>query len=115
MRILYLENHADFARIVSQLFLQKHQVTILPTLAAARRALAEDQFDLLICDYDVDDGKGDELVAECRTAYPELAIIAASSHDRGNAALSKAGAHAVCEKLRFSSIQVVIDKVCSRQ
>ena len=41
--------------------------------------------------------------------HPDLKIIAASSHDAGNAALVKAGASAVCGKMEFNGIQAVIE------
>lgn len=111
MRILYLENHADFARNVTRVFLAGHEVSVLPSLAEARRALTEQEFDLVLSDYDVDDGKRDVLVRECRAAFPRMPIIAASSHDAGNEALMRAGATTVCDKMCFAGIREVIFKV----
>ena len=108
MNILYLENHAVFARQVTRQFLSAHQVTVVPSLSAARSALASGSFDLVLSDFDVDDGKGDEFVRECRAREPRLPIIAVSSHDDGNAALVAAGASAVCGKMQFDRIQQVI-------
>lgn len=87
MKILYVENHAIFAAQVCQRFLSNHAVTLVSNLAAARRALAAEAFELLQVDYDLDDGKGDEFVRACRVLHPNLKIIAVSSHDMGNAAL----------------------------
>ena|SRR5271156_3834685 len=109
MNILFLENHAIFAEQVIRQFLTAHQVTVVPSLVAARNALASGQFELLLSDYDLDDGKGDEFVRECRAAHPHLPIIAVSSHDDGNAALAEAGASAICSKMDFDRIQTVID------
>jgi|SRR6266545_4535930 len=114
MKILYVENHAIFAEQVCRQFLSAHQVTVVSNLAAARQALAEWKFDLLIVDYDLDDGKGDELVRACRVLYPALRMIAGSSHDAGNAALMKAGASAVCGKMDFDKIADVIKTVCGQ-
>jgi len=50
MRILYVENHAVFAASVVGQFLSQHNVTVVPSLAAARQALATDNFDLLLVD-----------------------------------------------------------------
>jgi len=108
MNILYLENHAIFASQVIRQFLKTHHVTVVPSLAAARSALTSGGFDLVLSDYDLDDGKGDEFVRECRSTHPQLPIIAASSHDDGNAALVRAGATAVCGKMEFDRIQQVI-------
>ncbi len=111
MKILYLENHAIFARQVISQFLTAHSVTVVPSLAEARAAIASGAFELILIDFDLDDGKGDEFVRECRLQFPELPIIAVSAHEAGNAALKKAGASAVCSKMDFDRIQQVIDSL----
>ena len=111
VKILYLENHAIFAQQVISQFLKSHQVTVAPSLAAARRVLVSGAFDLVLCDYDLDDGKGDEFVRECRVAHPRTPIIAVSSHEVGNAALIRAGASAVCSKMEFQRIEKIIKDV----
>ena len=108
VNILYLENHAVFAEQVTREFLREHRVTIVPSLAAARTALVMGDFDLVLSDYDLDDGKGEEFVRECRAARLRLPIIAVSSHEAGNAALVAAGASAVCSKMQFDRIRQVI-------
>lgn len=109
MNILYLENHAVFAQQVTRKFLRAHHVAVVPSLAAARIALASGSFDLVLSDYDVEDGKGDTFVRECRVKHPRLPVIAVSSHEAGNAALVAAGASAVCSKMEFDRIQEVIE------
>lgn len=111
MNVLYVENHSVFAKSVKQHFLFSHTVTIVPTISAARRALCDGVFDLLLVDYDLDDGKGDEVVQEIHSSGLHEIIIGVSSHEEGNAALLKAGAAAVCSKMEFDKIQAVIDKV----
>jgi CheY-like chemotaxis protein len=113
--ILYVENHAVFAAQVTQCFLAGHQITRVPSLASARAALAAGHFDLMLCDFDLDDGKGDVLVHECREAGRNLPIIAASSHHVGNTALMKAGASAISSKVDFAGIRRVINEVTWKQ
>src|SRR2546429_45026 len=105
MRILYVENHRVFAEGVRQQFLAEHEVTIVESLAAARQALKLDTFDLLLVDYDLDDGKGDELVRALRDTGDKVPVVAASSHQAGNVALLKAGASVVCSKMDFDNIR----------
>ena len=105
MRILYVENHALFAENVVSQFLSAHSVAVVPGLCAARQALEAEKFDLLLIDYDLDDGKGDELLKELHTSGKVMLAIAVSSHDEGNAALLKAGAVAVCSKMHFNRIR----------
>ena len=111
MNILYLENHGVFAEQVTRQFLSAHLVTVVPSLSAGRSSLAASSYDLVLSDYDLDDGKGEEFVRECRASHPRLPIIAASAHDAGNAALVKAGASAVCSKMEFDHIQEVIARL----
>ena len=83
MRILYLENHAVFAANVIGQFLARHSVLVATSLADASRALATGSFDLLLVDYDLDDGKGDALVKELYASSRPMLAIGVSSHDEG--------------------------------
>ena len=96
MNILYVENHAVFASNVIRQFLSQHAVTVVPSLAAARVALAAGDFQVALVDYDLDDGKGDELVRETHAQESHTSTIGVSSHDEGNATLLSAGADAAC-------------------
>src|SRR5712671_267735 len=113
MKILYVENHAVFAANVIRQFLSQHSVAVVPGLSAARQALETGSFDLLLVDYDLDDGKGDDLVRELTATGKAVAVIGVSSHEEGNTALLRAGAVAVCSKMQFDRIQTVIDTVTS--
>ena len=111
MKILFVENHAIFVKEVCRLFLSSHEVTVVPNLSGARSALATNTFDLVLVDYDLDDGKGDELVRELQQSKPQLRAVAVSAHDAGNAALRKAGAVATCGKMEFDRIGKVIERL----
>jgi len=114
MKILYVENHPVFAATVTSQFLTRHSVTVVPSLRTARQALADEAFDVLLVDYDLDDGKGDDLVRELRATDKVMIVIGVSSHEEGNAALLRAGAVSVCSKTRFDQIQSVIDNTAAR-
>ncbi len=75
MNILYVENHRIFAENVTRQFLSQHRVTLVPSLSAARQAISSGAFDLFLVDYDLDDGKGDVLVRELRTAGSRAIVI----------------------------------------
>jgi DNA-binding response OmpR family regulator len=109
MRILYVEDHPVFAQSVMHEFLSGHTITLVPSLSAARQKIRDEAFDLFLVDYDLDDGKGNELVRELRDSRNRAIIIGVSSHEEGNAALMRAGASAVCSKMKFDEIQRVID------
>lgn len=108
MNVLYVENHPVFATTVTRQFLFHHAVIVVPGLNPARQALRDQVFDVLLVDYDLDDGKGDELVRELRASGNAVPIIAVSSHDEGNAALLEAGATSVCSKEQFARIESLI-------
>src|SRR5258705_5561473 len=105
MKILFVENHSIFAHQAKIHFLSAYQVTVVPSLSLARSSLAANQFDLLLIDYDLDDGKGEELVHELRKAGNKIRIIGVSAREEGNAALLHAGVDAICGKMEFNRIQ----------
>lgn len=110
MKILWVENHAKFAQYTIRQFLNGYAVTVVPSLADARSVLAVASFDMVFVDFDLDDGKGVELVQALSLQPERPPIIAASAHEEGNSALLAAGADAVCGKLEFSRIAEVIAK-----
>ena len=111
LNILYLENHAVFAAQVTQQFLSLHEVLVVASLSAAREAWKPEVFDLMLADYDLDDGKGVEFVREVRARNATTPIIGVSSHDAGNEALLNAGASAICSKMDFDNICSVIERL----
>jgi DNA-binding response OmpR family regulator len=108
MKILFVENHSIFAKQVIECFLNSHNVTVTPTLADARAELALNPYDVLLVDYDLDDGKGTELIEALRQRNNKVRIIGVSAHKRGNDALLQAGADAICSKMTFDRIQEIL-------
>ncbi len=108
MNILFIENHARFARIASTQFLSAHQVTIVASLQDARNALTNTRFEAVLLDYDLDDGKGTELFETLRELKPQPLIVATSSHHAGNTLLLDAGANALCSKMEFQKIETIL-------
>lgn len=111
MKILFVENHRVFAGLTSKRLLSSHAVTIVPNLVLAREKLETGHFDIVLVDYDLDDGKGTDLILMLRDTVNRPKIIAISSHTEGNAALKNAGADAVCRKQDFPGIEAVISRV----
>jgi len=108
LRILFVENHSIFSQQAITHFLSAHQVTVVPSLSMARSTLAANPFDLLLVDYDLDDGKGESLVRELREAGNKIRVVGVSAREEGNAALLQAGVDAVCGKMEFDRIQELI-------
>jgi len=107
MKILFVENHARFAAATVKAFLALHDVTVVASVAAARGVFDNDNFDVLLVDYDLDDGKGSEFIEAIRQKT-RVPIIAVSSHQEGNHRLLQAGADAVCSKMNFRNIAEVM-------
>ena len=103
MELLGVENHPHFTRLARP-FLAGYSVTVVPSLAEARAALGKTRFDVVLVDFDLDDGKGADLVRELVAGVGRPLIVATSSHADGNAALLQAGADAACGKLEFARI-----------
>src|SRR5262245_13594609 len=108
VRLLWVENHAAFVRVAGRQSLAAHDVTVVPSLAEARRLLARGAFDAVLLDYDLDDGKGASLLEEHGGLPARPVVVATSAHDAGNEALLAAGADAACPKGRFPEIDAVL-------
>jgi len=111
VRILFVDNHAEFTAVVAKAFLAAHELVIVPTIAAARAATEGADFDAVLVDYDLDDGKGGEFVRWVRTVRPQLPLIAISARAEGNDALVAAGVDGVCAKIDFARIGAVLDEL----
>ena len=108
MKILLIENHPHFTKAIIKEFLAEHDVVVAPSIAQAKASLTEVEFNIFMSDYDLDDGKGDEFVLYLRQTGNNKPVIAISSHDKGNSALIRAGANAVCSKMEFRKINEVL-------
>ncbi len=113
MDILFVENHRTFVEIVTNKFLSEYKVTVTPSIKEALDEFNRKTYEIVLSDYDLDDGKGDELIKEIRSINDNVKIIAVSSHEKGNNALLKAGADSICSKMNFSKINSVIKEVLS--
>jgi DNA-binding response OmpR family regulator len=111
MRLLWVENHAVFARLAGRQFLAAHDVTVVPSLALAREAAAARMFDAVLLDYDLDDGKGTSLVEFLRQLPTMPVVVATSAHEEGNRLLLAAGADVACPKGRFEDISAVLARL----
>jgi DNA-binding response OmpR family regulator len=76
VRLLFVENHRVFARTVTAEFLGAHDVVWVASVDEAVHQLDMSDFDALLVDYDLDDGKGDEIVRVARARQPALRIVA---------------------------------------
>jgi len=115
VRLLWVENHTVFVRIAGKQLLAGHDLSIVSTIAHARELLAHHTFDAVLLDYDLDDGKGTELIPFIRQLATIPVVIATSSHDDGNNALNAAGADGICPKGKFSQIATILESCIAHQ
>lgn len=108
VKILFVDNHPEFTSTVIDCFLREDDVVVVATIAAAKERIQESRFDILLVDYDLDDGKGDELVRWLRSIDANTKVVAVSARDLGNEALVAAGANTVCSKTSFARIQTAL-------
>ena len=69
-RILLVEDHKDSASVMSRLLERlQFQIQTAESLETARRMAESHRFDLLICDIQLPDGSGLDLMRELRSRY----------------------------------------------
>jgi catechol 2,3-dioxygenase-like lactoylglutathione lyase family enzyme/CheY-like chemotaxis protein len=115
LKILYLESNPRFASVTIKAFLSRHDITLVSNLSAARQELAVGKFDVVLVDYALEDGQGDDLVYDLKAQRNRPVIIATSPLPQGNAALMEAGADAACGKMEFQKIEAVMAEALERK
>ncbi|MCG7499705.1 response regulator [Vibrio sp. Of7-15] len=110
MNIFYVENHQAFIAAVKREFLLDHNIHVVGNVCSAKEEF-NDSYDLVLCDYDLDDGKGTEVITHIRKINSKIPIIAVSSHEKGNKLLVKAGANSICSKMEFRLLPNCIRKL----
>lgn len=110
-KLLYVENHPHFSKAVIANFLGGFDVSLVTSVKAASQLSPFEDFSAILVDFDLNDGKGDELVRTIRACNSYTPIVACSSHEAGNAKLMEAGATEVCGKMDFSKIQAVLERL----
>src|SRR5262245_47525389 len=75
-RVLLAEDEAVYAMTVAR-FLETrgHEVTVCPTGNAARKALLDSEWDVLLLDLRLPDADGIQILAEVRKDHPEMQTI----------------------------------------
>src|SRR5262249_35760132 len=111
LRLLYVEDHEVFRAGTIARYLSAHQVTNASTLAETRAVLASEQFDAVLLDYDLPDGKGTEPLDDLRRFGLSGRVVAVSSVDEQNTLRVAAGAFAAVSKMRFSRIVEVLEEL----
>jgi two-component system CheB/CheR fusion protein len=89
-RILLVEDHADTANVFARMLRRDgYDVSIATSCAQATRMCDQSTFDLLICDINLPDGDGAQVLTAARKTRPETVGIIVSGHE-GQAELARA-------------------------
>ncbi len=79
LHILLAENHRDVVRLFTMILEELgHEVTAVGSIKQARQALEIKRFDLLMCDYHLDDGTALELMVGIKAGGREMKSICIS-------------------------------------
>ena len=112
LRILLVEDHAATrATLANLLGSRDYAVAATDSVAAARAAAAQEEFDLIISDLGLPDGGGCELLEELRAAQPGLPGIALSGYgmDEDVARSRRAGfAEHLIKPVGFDALEAAI-------
>jgi len=80
--ILLVEDHADTANVFARMLRRDgFDVTIAPTAGSAAELCQQRSFDLLICDLQLPDGLGSQVLDTARSRAPTTKAIVVSGHD----------------------------------
>jgi len=95
MNILYVEDDPGLGHLLSShLRTHDHTVSVVGSVKSANQAINRDIPEILLCDYDLPDGTGLELMETVRSSHPELPCVILTGVGSESLAVSamKAGA-----------------------
>ena len=115
MRILYVEDHRDSADVLAKALTgEGFDVAVARTLGGGRQAVADGEFDLLLCDLMLPDGDGCELMQELALrgdGPPGIALTACAFDSDIERALRAGFAAHVCKPCTVENLLAAIHKV----
>ncbi len=109
--ILHVEDDPDILRVVSVVMGDKVEVVPASTLAAARTALAQRSFALVIIDVGLPDGSGLDLLDEIRRMVPPPPVVIFSARDFNGGATADIAATLVKSRTDNGALYQTIHKL----
>lgn len=87
-KILLIEDDISFCKLLEKFLIKKtYEVTIAFSAAEARVAIKKESFDLILTDLRLPDSDGIGLMAEIKTAYPQVPVILMTGYSDVNTAV----------------------------
>jgi DNA-binding NarL/FixJ family response regulator len=104
MRVMHVEDHADFRELMEDLLISQSNIEIIAqagSLAEARAQAARFELDVAVLDLGLPDGNGADLIADLRRDGNEVRvlILSASLDPEGIEKARSAGADEILDKL----------------
>jgi DNA-binding NtrC family response regulator len=106
-RILHVDDDREIQKFIGVILSNLGDITPIETLQAARAAIRNTRFDLVLLDFTLPDGSGSELIHEMATQDPSIPIVVFSGHEIAN---TMQNVKATFLKARFSR-QKLVDTV----
>jgi two-component system CheB/CheR fusion protein len=118
IRILLVEDHRDTAEVLSRLLQEdRYRVTVAGTLEEAKRLCDRQPFDLMICDLELPDGNGVDLLRHARRTCDVAGIVLSAHGDEGHKQAARAAGFrdyivkpAPFEKIREAILRVTTSR-----
>jgi len=114
-RILLVEDHADTANVFARMLRRDgYEVSVATSCAQATRMCDQSPFDLLICDINLPDGDGPQVLTAARKTHPDTVGIIISGHE-DETQLSRARqvgfSHTFLKPIDYTSFRIAISQV----
>jgi len=117
--LLLVDDEETFRKLTArELTRSGYRVVAVGTIQDARRALAAEQFDLVLLDVRLPDGNGLELLSEIREASPVTEVVMLTAYGTVQEAIRalKEGAHDFLTKpCKLDELEVVLEKAVQKQ
>ena len=113
-RILFVEDHCDTRHVLSKLLRHfGYFVDSAENYRSASDLLAMSQFHVLLCDIDLPDGNGCDLVKEAKQRQPliGIALTAYSSRDDVQRGRDAGFDHYLCKPCDISELRTILSQV----
>lgn len=116
LRILHVEDDPDVARLVSESLGSGTEVVWRESVAAARKALAEEVFDLALLDLGLADGNGIEVLSELRReGQPPIPVVIFSAQDADPQIAGQVDAYLTKARTPMGSLARIIEDLAARR
>jgi len=118
-RILLVEDHPDTANVFARMLRRDgFDVSVATSCGQATRMCEQSPFDLLICDINLPDGDGVQVLSVARQTHPQTVGIIVSGHDE-EAELARARAmgfsHCFLKPIDYVAFRKAVGEAVERE